>query len=200
MKEPTKEELLEKYASRPVTHYQQFDAFLGVEPGDPVVVPDEDGDALMGGQTYELMRWTNGPRVLVPDVYEPADIARALRKIADWVEEGLEGLREDHAAQRRREAEIARLEEERAKEANEAFVQEWHEKEEVVGGLLDELESTGALDPPLSEAQRIAYFDGVSPLFPTHYIKMMRGTDDMERVEHAWELADELAKRKGIDF
>jgi hypothetical protein len=85
---PTHEELLRGYESKPVTHCHEIDALEGVEPGDAFIVPDEDGDALLKGDTYELMRLHDGVRVLVSDAASAESAARLLRKVADWVEEG----------------------------------------------------------------------------------------------------------------
>jgi hypothetical protein len=84
---PTREDLLEKYERKPVTHYRQFDAFVGQEPGDYLVVPDEDGDALFVGHTYELMAFDQGVRVLVSDAVSLEAAERALSKIIAWIKE-----------------------------------------------------------------------------------------------------------------
>jgi hypothetical protein len=78
--------LLAEAAKKPVVRVEQFDAFVGVEPGDYVVTPDEDGDCLFGGMdTYEF-RLSDVVRVQIPELTEPRDAVRVLRKIADWIE------------------------------------------------------------------------------------------------------------------
>ena len=101
---PKRSELLAKYVDKPVTRYTQFDGFIDAE-ADSFVHPDEDGDALFSGTTYELMGFDYGVRVLIPDNISAVAAARALTKIAEWVEEDLENQRRerDPENQRRRE-------------------------------------------------------------------------------------------------
>ena len=83
-----KKELLDHYAARQPRRFMQFDGVC-VDPADRdgVVVPDEDGHSLLGGATWELMHGAD-VRVLVPNdgTVTPADAARLLRKIAEWIE------------------------------------------------------------------------------------------------------------------
>jgi hypothetical protein len=91
-KQPKRSELIAKYTDKPVTRYQQFDGFINAEE-DSLIQPDQDSDAIMGGTTYELMRFDFGVRVLIPDNIEAADAARALTKIADVVDQYLDMYR-----------------------------------------------------------------------------------------------------------
>jgi hypothetical protein len=96
MRQPKTSDLVAKYADKPVTRYDQFDGFLNAKE-DSVMHPDEDGDVLLGGETHELMSFDSGVRVLIPDGVEPEDAARALTKIADWVERDLDFTRKRRA-------------------------------------------------------------------------------------------------------
>lgn len=91
-KKPKRSELIAKYTDKPVTRYTQFDGFIDAKE-DSVMHPDEDGDQVMAGTTYELMRFDDGVRVLIPDGIEPAAAARSLAKIADFVERDLADMR-----------------------------------------------------------------------------------------------------------
>ncbi len=93
---PKRSGLVAKYIDKPVTRFDQFDAFINAKPDD-VVRPDEDGDALFAGETHELMSFDSGVRVLIPDGVEPEDAARALTKIADLVERDLKQARDERA-------------------------------------------------------------------------------------------------------
>jgi hypothetical protein len=99
---PKRSELIAKYADRPVNHYYQFDGFVHA-PHDDILRPDEDGDALFAGETYELMAYNFGVRVLIPDSISPRDAARTLTKVADWVERDLGRMRQASEARRRGE-------------------------------------------------------------------------------------------------
>ena len=78
---------LEHYAHRKLSDFFQFDVFLDV-PEDSVVRPDENGMCLYRRETQELMTGAYGVRVLVirKKVQRRADVVRAIRKIADWIE------------------------------------------------------------------------------------------------------------------
>ena len=82
-----KSQLLNHYARRSPTLFHQFDAFTGVEPGDPIVVPDDDGDSLFGEiMTQELMSGGPSVRVLITAGTDKAAAIRALQKLTDFVE------------------------------------------------------------------------------------------------------------------
>lgn len=76
----TKGELLEHYAGKDPTAFYQFDGFAGVH-GDDVLRPDDDGDSIMGGGTYELMTGAYAVRVLVTRGTPEAVAVRLLKKI-----------------------------------------------------------------------------------------------------------------------
>jgi hypothetical protein len=83
-----KAELLEHYGRKDPCTFQQYDAFTGVEPGDCIVRPDNDGDCLFAGITEELMSGVWSVRVFVTDGTSKADALRALKKIIAWMESG----------------------------------------------------------------------------------------------------------------
>lgn len=59
-----KQELLDKYAGKQPTEFTQWDAFVDVA-GDSVMHADADGDAVMWGETTELMSGCSEVRVLI---------------------------------------------------------------------------------------------------------------------------------------
>ena len=83
-----KEDRIEKllhYFDKPLTQFNQFDVFTEVEPGDPIMRPDKDGDCILGGSTKELMSGQPAVRVLVVPGISSETIQRALKKIASWI-------------------------------------------------------------------------------------------------------------------
>ena len=83
MKKPTRDELLAQYARREPVAFVQIDGFAGVPPQDDVMRPDEDGDAVMLGETFELMSGAYAVRVLVTRGTDATTARRLLRKILD---------------------------------------------------------------------------------------------------------------------
>jgi hypothetical protein len=81
----TKAELLSHYARKEPRAFRQFDGFLNCW-GDDLLHADDDGDALTGGATWELMNTDVGVRVLIPAGTTSADARRLLRKIIDLIE------------------------------------------------------------------------------------------------------------------
>jgi hypothetical protein len=73
-------------ADKPICQMEQYDVFVGIEPGDPIVVPDEDGDCLFSTQSWELRN--SGPEVLrvqIPSGFRRQAAIRALEKILEFV-------------------------------------------------------------------------------------------------------------------
>lgn len=87
-----KREKLLHYADRDAENFFQFDAFTGVEPGDGIVRPDDDGDCLFSGVTTELMTGCVSVRVLIVPGTTQKTAARALKKILDWIERDADAL------------------------------------------------------------------------------------------------------------
>jgi hypothetical protein len=89
--EPNEDErradLLADAARKPVRHLMQFDVFQS--NFDDIVRPDEDGDCLFWRDTYELRR-SDIVRVQFPVGYDRDNAVRALRKIADFIKEGVD--------------------------------------------------------------------------------------------------------------
>jgi len=82
----TKKRLLDKYATKQPTEFTQYDAFVNL-PGDDVMHPDADGDALCSIDTVELMSGIADLRVLIPKG-APIDGEKAailLKKMAEWI-------------------------------------------------------------------------------------------------------------------
>jgi len=81
-----KQRCLEHYARLPEPQaFIQYDGFTNALR-DSIVHPDEDGDALFAGTTYELMTGSVGVRVLMPERTTTLEAVRVLRKIANWIE------------------------------------------------------------------------------------------------------------------
>lgn len=79
--------LLNHYAQREPTHFAQIDGFyVGIECDDDDMRPDDDGDCIMGGATYELMRGAE-VRVLVKYGTSATQAIRLLKKITAWLEQ-----------------------------------------------------------------------------------------------------------------
>jgi hypothetical protein len=91
LSKPKKDKLLH-YAGREAVNFFQFDAFTGVEPGDGIVRPDDDGDCLFSGVTTELMTGGVSVRVLIVPGTTQKTAARALKKILDWIERDADAL------------------------------------------------------------------------------------------------------------
>lgn len=84
MNRPTRSELLAAYARKPIQRFAQMDAHINQE-WDDVIRPDDEGDGLTAGVAYDLAN-CDAVRVRFPDGTAREDVARALRKILDWVE------------------------------------------------------------------------------------------------------------------
>jgi hypothetical protein len=86
-----KDSLLAKYAEREPKRFVQLDAHFA--PGDEVLGADDDGDALTGGGTFELMHGAS-VRVLIEPDCDSAIAVRRLRKLAAWLERNPALMRE----------------------------------------------------------------------------------------------------------
>jgi len=84
MKRPTKDQLLQRYARRQPRQFTQLDGFTKVAPFD-VMGGDDDGHALMGGETYELMSGAYAVRLLVTEGAEKHDVLALLEKMRRWI-------------------------------------------------------------------------------------------------------------------
>lgn len=83
-----KQALLDHYAMREPKRFVQFDGHnVGVDHGDSVMVPDEDGHVVMGTVTNELMHACAVRVLLEPETTKETALI-LLRKISDWVERG----------------------------------------------------------------------------------------------------------------
>jgi hypothetical protein len=92
LREPTREELLEEYARKPVRCFLQVDGWEDNHGGNTVVHPDEEGHVLTSGMRYEL-RKTNYPMRV--QIYEGSDkeaVLTLLNKAHTWIERGWERL------------------------------------------------------------------------------------------------------------
>ena len=91
----SKGDLLEHY-SQPYhgpNAFLQFDAFYCPEGGDSFVHPDNDGDWLSGGATWDLMGGPPGSatwnvRILVQRKATKNDALRAIKKLRKWIKNG----------------------------------------------------------------------------------------------------------------
>jgi hypothetical protein len=80
-----KRRLLEHYAEREPKRFRQFDVFTDAL-ADCVMEPDEDGDCIFGGATYELMNGCWDVRCLINPKLNKADAVRSLRKVLECIE------------------------------------------------------------------------------------------------------------------
>lgn len=75
-----------KLVFKPVRQFFQVDGWANVEPGDCVMVPDSDGDVLMGGRTKEPQRSETTVRILIAADAKRDDVLRIIRKQLQWCE------------------------------------------------------------------------------------------------------------------
>ena len=94
-----KDELLKKYATKPVSVFTQYDCFIDAEE-DSVMHPDRDGDVLFRSTTAELMSGAVSVRVLISPEVKRKDAIRALQKIAKGIDKN-DSLVVDHQSLQR---------------------------------------------------------------------------------------------------
>jgi hypothetical protein len=92
-----KEELLNHYAKRRPTEFFQFDAFMNAEPGDPVALPDQNGNSFCSCLTTELMSGGPTVRILITKddeaIKDKYKVASVIREISEWViKDGIDQL------------------------------------------------------------------------------------------------------------
>jgi len=84
MKRMTKDQLLQHYSRKQPQKFTQLDGFTEVRHDD-VMRGDENGHALMGGETYELMSGAYAVRLLVTEGAEKHDVLALLEKMRRWI-------------------------------------------------------------------------------------------------------------------
>ena len=90
MKKPTKKKLLKHYATKEPRLFIQYDVFTGLSGNDSFVHPDQDRQAIMYGETYELMSGNTDVRVLLEPEVSKVDAVLALLKVVMLIQrEGL---------------------------------------------------------------------------------------------------------------
>ncbi|MGD9619819.1 MAG: hypothetical protein AB7G47_04640 [Mycolicibacterium sp.] len=72
---------------KPIRDFLQLDGWANREPGDAVMVPDDDGDVLMGGFRQEPQRSGTTVRIWVAEGAERDDVVRIIHKQLAWYEE-----------------------------------------------------------------------------------------------------------------
>src|SRR5919202_1067169 len=92
LREPAREELLEKYARKPVRCFLQVDGWENNDGEDPAVHPDEEGHALMSGMRYELRNTDFPMRVQIHEGSNKETVLTLLSKTHRWLELGWERL------------------------------------------------------------------------------------------------------------
>jgi hypothetical protein len=75
---------------KPLREFIQVDGWANYPPGDSVMVPDGDGDVLMGGRTREPQRSGTTVRIHIAADAQLDDALRIIRKQIEWLE--LKGL------------------------------------------------------------------------------------------------------------
>ena len=82
----TREQLLTDYARKPVQRLIQVDLFADVVPGDPIVVPDADGDTTFSSVTDEL-RDSGSDLAVRIHIHPEANRESVLRVLAKFAKE-----------------------------------------------------------------------------------------------------------------
>jgi len=70
----------------------QIDCWTDQEPGDCLISPDDQGDALTGQWPVEAFKSPFTIRIFIEPGTDPATAARLLHKAAEWVERDPEML------------------------------------------------------------------------------------------------------------
>lgn len=83
---PAQQSLLDKYASREPTPFQQFDGFYLDNEGDDIMQPDDEGHCLFSCRTWELMYGAD-IRVLVSQDAPREQLPPLIQKLAAWITE-----------------------------------------------------------------------------------------------------------------
>ncbi len=88
MKKKTRGELLSHYSEKEPTEFIQFDVFYedGGPWNDGLMVSDEEGFAVIGGKTTELMSGCSAIRVLIIPGTEKGIVTRGLKKVIRDIE------------------------------------------------------------------------------------------------------------------
>jgi hypothetical protein len=92
LREPTREELVEEYARKPIRCFLQVDGWEDNDSGDSVVRPDEDGHVLTSGTRYELRNTAFPMRVQIHEASDKETVLTLLSKARTWLERGWEEL------------------------------------------------------------------------------------------------------------
>jgi hypothetical protein len=121
LREPTREELLEECARKPVRCFLQVDGWEDEHSGDPVVNPDEEGHVLMSGMRYQLRNTDFPMRVQIYEGSDKEAVLTLLSKAHTWLERGWEKLTTPSSSQtpdkqRTEEERIVRSEEQSTEE------------------------------------------------------------------------------------
>jgi hypothetical protein len=75
---------------KPLRDFIQLDGWANVAPGDPIMVPDPDGDVVFcGGRTREPQRSATTVRIYIAASAERDDVLRIIRKQLAWCERGV---------------------------------------------------------------------------------------------------------------
>lgn len=72
---------------KPLRDFFQFDGWANEEPGDPITVPDGDGDVLFSGRVREPQNSDTTVRIFVKVGAEVGDVLRIIRKMTERLDE-----------------------------------------------------------------------------------------------------------------
>ena len=72
---------------KPLRDFIQIDGWADMEPGDYVMVPDDDGDVLMSVRHWEPQRSGTTVRIHIDATAQRDDVLRIIRKQLAWFEE-----------------------------------------------------------------------------------------------------------------
>ena len=73
---------------KPLRDFVQVDGWANYGPGDSVMVPDDDGDVLMGGWTREPQRSGTTVRIYIAAEAQLDDVLRIIGMQLAWLERG----------------------------------------------------------------------------------------------------------------
>ena len=87
MSQPRRDDLIAQYGTQDIRHLIQVDVHLNAAANDPRLQADEDGDALVSSDTFELRNFA-GVRIEWPAGAGMSTVVRALRKALSAIEDG----------------------------------------------------------------------------------------------------------------
>jgi hypothetical protein len=72
---------------KPLRDFVQIDGWANMEPGDDIMVPDDDGDVLTSSRQWEPQNSGSTVRIYIDATAKRDDVLRIIRKQLAWFEE-----------------------------------------------------------------------------------------------------------------